>query len=220
MMNLNRIIGRTEVLTVFATLSFFLLLLLPLSSWANQQTILVVGDSLGAGYGIPQGKEWVQGLARRLEKNGGYRVVNASISGDTTAGGLARLPALLEAEQPSWVLIELGGNDGLRGMSLKAMKQNLFSMVNLVEQKGAQPILIGIKIPPNYGKKYTQKFERVFEDVAKEADIPLLPFLLEGVAGWDQYMQSDRIHPNVQAQPIIENLVWEFLEPIVQAEAD
>lgn len=220
MMNLFRVPNITTVLPFILASALFLLSVVPQIVWANtfgdQKKILVLGDSLSAGYGVEQGKEWVQLLANRLNQSAhSINVVNASISGDTTAGGLARLPALLEAESPTWVLIVLGGNDGLRGMSVKALNYNLQAMIDRVKQSGAEALLIGIRIPPNYGKKYTQLFERVFVDVAQQNQVPLLPFLIVGVAGQDQYMQADRIHPNVDAQPIIERDVWTFLKPIL-----
>lgn len=185
-------------------------------SESEERVLLVVGDSLSAGYGIPQGKEWVQLLQQTLERDQhSVRVVNASISGDTTSGGLARLEPLLEREKPDWVLIELGGNDGLRGMSLTAMESNLQSMVEMVKQQGALPLLAGIKIPPNYGNKYRSRFEQVFVDVSKRNSVPLLPFLLDGVGGVDNLMQADRIHPNTQAQPIIAENVLNFIEPVL-----
>lgn len=185
-------------------------------STPQQSVVLVVGDSLSAGYGIPQGQEWVTLLQHTLARQQlPVRVVNASISGDTTSGGLARLQPLLQQENPDWVLIELGGNDGLRGMSLPAMESNLQAMVDAVKAQGAQPLLLGIKIPPNYGNKYRNRFEQVFVDVAERNSIPLLPFLLDGVAGRDSLMQADRIHPNAEAQPAIADNVWTFIKPAV-----
>ena len=176
--------------------------------------LLLLGDSLSAGYGVAPGKEWASLLQKKLEQAGlGIVIDNASISGDTSAGGVARIQALLTREPPKWVLIELGANDGLRGMSLQAMRDNLQSMVDAAESVGAQPMLLGIKIPPNYGRKYTDRFEQVFHQVAQSNEIPLLPFLLEGVGGNDQLMQADRLHPNESAQPIIAELVWRFIEP-------
>jgi acyl-CoA thioesterase-1 len=208
-----------RILPVFSVfLAVFLLL--PVAQAAERQqkhTLLIVGDSLSAGYGIPRGQEWVALLQQSmLEKSLQIQVVNASISGDTTAGGLSRIKPLLQRESPKWVLIELGGNDGLRGMSLSAMKSNLQSMVDAVKQHGAQPMLLGIKIPPNYGSKYRTRFEQVFVDVAASNDVALLPFLLDEVGGVEHLMQADRIHPNTIAQPIIAQNVWRFLKPILQ----
>ncbi len=183
---------------------------------APHRVLLVLGDSLSAGYGIAQGQEWVTLLSQRFAREAQpVKVVNASISGETTSGGVARIKPLLERETPAWVLIELGGNDGLRGMSLVAMEANLQAMVDAVEESGAQPVLLGIKIPPNYGNKYRSRFEQVFVDVAERNDVALLPFLLDGVGGIDNLMQADRIHPNQQAQPLIADNVWEFLKPVM-----
>ncbi len=189
----------------------------PLASSAQQSPVLlIVGDSLSAGYGIPQGKEWVHLLRQSLQaREEPIQVVNASISGDTTSGGRSRIEPLLQRENPDWVLIELGGNDGLRGMSLSAMEANLQAMVDTVKQQGAQPLLAGIKIPPNYGSKYRTRFEQVFVTVAARNDVPLLPFLLDGVGGQDKLMQADRIHPNVEAQPLIADNVLAFLQPVI-----
>lgn len=196
-----------------------LILLLPLSSSlmaAVEKKILLLGDSLGASYGVPAEQGWVKRLNEHLQKTpGAPHIINASISGDTTAGGLARLESLLQTEKPAWVLIELGGNDGLRGLDINAMKNNLASMVALARKHNAQPALIGIKIPPNYGSKYRDRFERAFVDVSQQHDVPLLPFLLEGVGGVERYMQDDRIHPNAEAQPLISENVWRFLQPLL-----
>ena len=202
-------------------MAFFWVLLTPFAGWASQapsqQKILVVGDSLSAGYGVAQGEEWVQLLANRLAESGAsIGVVNASISGDTSAGGVSRLPSLLQSHNPTWVVIELGANDGLRGLSLKSMEQNLQTMIDMVRNSGAEAILIGILIPPNYGKKYTDRFALVYQNLAQKNTVPLLPFLLEGVAGNDAYMQADRLHPNADAQPLIEAHVWRFLGPILE----
>jgi len=182
----------------------------------KESVLLVIGDSLSAGYGIPQGKEWVHLLQQSLEhQQVPVRVVNASISGDTTSGGLSRIKPLLAREKPDWVLIELGGNDGLRGMSLQAMEVNLQAMVDAVKQHDAKPLLAGIKIPPNYGNKYRSRFEQVFVTVSERNGIPLLPFLLDGVGGVDSLMQPDRIHPNTQAQPLIADNVWNFMQSVL-----
>jgi acyl-CoA thioesterase-1 len=201
----------------------FVILILPFSSplWAAvEQKILLVGDSLGASYGVPSDKGWVALLNARLAQEGRpVKIINASISGDTTAGGRARLQSLLQQEQPQWVLIELGGNDGLRGLNLKAMRDNLEAMVAMVREQGAQPALVGIKIPPNYGRKYRDRFEQVFVDISEQQNVPLLPFLLENVGGVGNYMQDDRIHPNTEAQPLIADNVWTFLQALMQVKS-
>lgn len=180
----------------------------------EKQVLLIVGDSLGAGYGVSPDEAWAKLLQKKLDAAElPVKVANASISGDTTAGGNARIQSVLKREQPEWVLLELGGNDGLRGMSLQAMEQNLQYMVDAVKKEGAQPMLLGMKIPPNYGRKYTERFEQVYVEVAQRNQVPLLPFLLEGVGGHTDLMQADRIHPNQAAQPIIADHVWRFLQP-------
>jgi len=201
--------------------SFLLLcvLLIPTSALATSDKLLVLGDSLSAGYGIPEGKGWVSLFQQKVnEAELDIKIINDSISGDTTAGGLARLQKTLTSINPQWVIIELGGNDGLRGQSLKAMLKNLESMIALCRKSGAQPILIGMKLPPNYGKKYTQRFEQTYLTVAENTQTPLLPFLLEEIGGKEQLMQKDRIHPNTNAQPIITNNVWLFMEPYLRGE--
>ncbi|MGC1510262.1 arylesterase [Ketobacter nezhaii] len=203
---------------IFAMVLFLFPAVSLLAGPAVQGKLLLVGDSLGAGYGVEPGKEWAAILQQKFQQaDMDITVANASISGDTTAGGASRIQTLLEREQPQWVLIELGGNDGLRGMSLKAMADNLQMMVTAVKSAAAEPLLLGIKVPPNYGRKYAERFEQVFSRVAQENKIPLLPFLLEGVGGEDRFMQADRIHPNEFAQPIIAELVWQFLRPQLTA---
>lgn len=179
--------------------------------------ILVVGDSLSSAYGIPVAEGWVARLQRRLEREGyPHRVVNASISGDTTGGGLARLDAALERHRPAWVLLELGGNDGLRGIMPRVTRDNLEAMVEQVRAAGARPLLLGIRIPPNYGPVYTRRFAAVFPDVAEAQGVPLVPFLLAGVAGDPALMQDDGIHPRVAGQGRILDNVWEVLGPLLE----
>jgi len=174
-----------------------------------QETIVVVGDSLSSGYGIPVEKSWVAALANRLRTEGyGYQVINASIPGDTSAGGLARLPPLLEQHRPRILIIELGGNDGLRGQSVSKLHDNLAAMIDLSHEIGATVILAGMQIPPNYGETYTRAFSGVYSNLAQEFDIQLIDFLLDGVALDPTRMQSDGIHPNIEGhQGILEN-VW------------
>lgn len=195
-----------------------LLLVMPVLP-ASAQGILIVGDSISAAFGLEIDQGWTRLLEQRLEEqNASVPVINASVSGDTTAGGLARLPRLLEQHEPDLVVIELGGNDGLRGMPATNMQQNLSAMVNLSQQAGAEVLLLGMRIPPNYGVRYTQAFEQVFVDVSKEHGVPLMPFVLEGIAGEaDQsLMQSDGIHPTAQAQPMILDNVWPYIERWLQ----
>jgi acyl-CoA thioesterase I len=191
----------------------------PLSLAARAETpaILVLGDSLSAGYGIPAEQGWVSLLQRRLTERGfPYQVVNASISGDTTGGGLSRLPAALERHRPALVILELGANDGLRGQPPMAMANNLGRMIELSRQAGARVALTEMRVPPNYGPLYTQKFQATFGELAKQYDIPLLPFLLEGVAGHPALIQEDGLHPRAEAQPKILDNVWPALEPLLK----
>ena len=186
----------------------------------QNEILLLLGDSLGAGYGVQREQSWSYLLNEKfLKQKKNVQILNASISGETTAGGLARLEALLQQEKPRWVMIELGGNDGLRGMDIKAMQRNLEAMVQMTRQHQAQPILVGIKIPPNYGRKYRERFEQAFVEVSQQQNVPFLPFLLDGVGGVDQYMQDDRIHPNATAQPLIADTVGKFLTPVLTAKA-
>jgi len=176
------------------------------------RTILVVGDSLSAAYGIDPDAGWVAQLKKRVSAHTpAYNVVNASISGDTSANGRARLPAALAQHRPDVVVLELGGNDGLRGLPLTEMKQNLAAMVEQSRAAGARVVLIGIKLPPNYGQTYTQRFHRVYEELAAEQRVALVPFLLDGVAGEDGLMQPDGIHPTAPAQARILENVWPVL---------
>ncbi|QQS55710.1 MAG: arylesterase [Candidatus Competibacteraceae bacterium] len=181
---------------------------------AESLVILVLGDSLSAGYGIPVEKGWVNLLQGRLAERGfPYRVVNASISGDTTSGGLSRLPAALELHRPAIVVLELGANDGLRGQPPMAMSRNLSRMIEQAQQAGARVLLAEMRIPPNYGPLYAQKFQATFGELAQHYAIPLIPFLLDGVAGNTALIQDDGLHPRAEAQPRILDNVWAVLEP-------
>jgi acyl-CoA thioesterase-1 len=188
-----------------------------LAAGAETPTILVLGDSLSAAYGIPAEQGWVDLLQRRLVENGlPHRVVNASISGDTTSGGLSRLPAALERERPALVVLELGANDGLRGQSLDAMAGNLARMIELSQQAGARVALAEMRIPPNYGPAYTQKFQAIFGELAARYDIALIPFLLDGVAGNRTLILDDGLHPSAEAQPLMLDNVWPVLESLLK----
>ncbi len=183
---------------------------------AEAPVILVLGDSLSAGYGLQVEQGWVSLLQRRLKERGfPHQVINASISGDTTDGGLSRLPAALERHRPALVILELGANDGLRGQPPMAMANNLGRMIELSRQAGARVLLAEMRIPPNYGPLYTQKFQTTFGEVAKRYDIPLIPFLLEGVAGNPTLIQDDGLHPRAEAQPRVLANVWPTLEPLL-----
>jgi acyl-CoA thioesterase-1 len=180
------------------------------------QTIVVVGDSLSSGYGIDAEQSWVAMLENRLQSEGyGYRVVNASIAGDTSAGGLARLPRLLEQHRPSLVIIELGGNDGLRGQPVATLRDNLASMIEQSELSGAAVVLAGIQIPPNYGPSYTRSLAAVYPELAQRFEVPLIEFLLADVALDRGLMQPDGIHPNAAGQEIVFANVWRVLEPLL-----
>lgn len=184
---------------------------------AQAHTLLVMGDSLSAAYGIDPQAGWVSLLEHKLGK--GYPVINASISGETTSGGAARLPELLKQHHPDIVLLELGGNDGLRGLSPQQMKVNLAKMVERSRAEGARVLLLGIEVPPNYGPAYTNAFRNVFTQLADEHDLPLVPFLLENV-DLDSMLQADGIHPTAEAQPIILANVWAKLEPMLADDVD
>jgi len=187
---------------------------------AAEQTIVVVGDSLSSGYGIAAEQSWVAMLEDRLQSEGyGYRVVNASIAGDTSAGGLARLPRLLAAHKPDLVVIELGGNDGLRGQPVAALRDNLTKMIELSKQSGADVVLAGIQIPPNYGQTYGQALSAVYPEVAARFDAALIGFILEDVALNPELMQPDGIHPNAAGQKIVFDNVWRVLGPLLMRDA-
>ncbi len=177
---------------------------------------LVFGDSLSAGYGLPQGRGWVDLLQRRLATEGlDYRVVNASISGETTLGGRNRLAAALEQHRPHIVVLELGSNDGLRGQPLNLMRDNLVAMVKASRAAGARVLIAGMRIPPNYGPKYTAEFHSSFQDVARSQRTALVPFLLDGFAEQRELFQADGIHPGEVAQPLVLDTVWKALRPML-----
>lgn len=189
-------------------------------AWARKPVLLVVGDSLSAAYRIPRAAGWVHLLQGRLDAHGyDYRVVNASIPGDTTAGGVSRLPAALSRYSPAVVVIELGGNDGLQGLPLGQMQSNLERMVSLARKAGAKVLLVGVRMPPNYGEVYTRKFETVFRAVAKRENVPLVPELLAGVAKHRALMQSGGLHPVAKAEPKLLDNVWPHLEPLLGKES-
>jgi acyl-CoA thioesterase I len=188
----------------------------PESLSAQPPAIMVFGDSLSAGYGLPQGKGWVDLLQRRLQhENYAYRVVNASISGETTLGGRNRLADALAQHHPRIVILELGANDGLRGQAPDAMRQNLFAMVRAAQAAKTKVLLVGMRVPPNYGPAYTEKFHASFVAVANQTRTPLVPFLLEGFADRRDLFQADGIHPDVEAQSMILDNVWGKLRPML-----
>ena len=192
----------------------FLVLAVATVTGANgtERTIVVLGDSLSSGYGLGGEKSWVTLLEDRLRAEAyGYKVVNASIAGDTSSGGLARLPKLLSDYQPAIVIVELGGNDGLRGQPPAQLRRNLEEIIDLAQAAGAKTLLTGIQIPPNYGPAYTEQFADVYTEVAGETESPLVGFLMDGVALHPELMQGDRMHPNARGQePMLDN-VWPVL---------
>lgn len=194
-----------------------MLIMIPSYVLAQPPVVLILGDSLSAGYGIAPENGWVELLKQRLKQDGfDYDVVNASISGDTTHGGLSRLPDAVERHDPAIVVIELGANDGLRGLSLEQIQRNIRRMIDLAQAKSSKVLLLGMKLPPNYGKRFTQEFHQLYHQLAAENSVALVPFFLEGVTDPTLYMQSDGFHPNETAQlPMLDN-VWPFLEPLLQ----
>ncbi|MFL6536477.1 MAG: arylesterase [Pseudomonas sp.] len=179
-------------------------------------TVLIVGDSISAAFGLDTRQGWVSLLEQRLKTEGfDDKVVNASISGDTSAGGLARLPALLSAHKPDLVILELGGNDGLRGQPPTQLQQNLAAMIDSSRASGAKVLLLGMQLPPNYGRRYTDAFARVYSTLAEEKNVPLVPFFLKDVGGVPGMMQGDGLHPSVAAQGKLLENVWPTLKPLL-----
>ncbi len=214
--------------TIRRVFSLLILLILPFlllaatqvqaeDSSQSKQTLLVLGDSISAGYGLRQGQGWVDLLDKRLKQQGyETQVVNASISGETTQGGLTRLPALLRQHQPDLVLLELGGNDGLRGLPLHLMQNNLSRMIDLSRQAEATPVLLGIQLPPNYGHRYTSAFAAVYPTLAEQKQVAVVPFILEKIAIYPDLMQSDGIHPKAEAQRQLLDNIWPSLKPLLK----
>lgn len=215
---IRRYFIRTLVSTLLATAA--MALTAPWAGAADAPTVMVLGDSLSAEYGLARGSGWVALLEQRLAtRKPSVRVVNASISGDTTSGGRARLPALLTREHPSVVVIELGGNDALRGLPLEMTQANLTAMTQAAQKAGAKVLLTGMQVPPNYGADYGKRFAAVYTQVAQSTGAALVPFLLKGVADGPDAMalfQADRIHPKAEAHPTILRNVWPTLEPLLK----
>lgn len=207
-----------KVFIILLSISFWLAS--PLKASATEPVLLVVGDSLSAAYGIDRDKSWVALLQERLsdETTANWQVVNASISGETTEGGLARLPELLAAHQPDVVIIELGGNDGLRGHPLASIRANLEQMIQLT-QPDAALLLVGIELPPNYGPRYTRAFAEIYRELAEIYQVDLLPFFLEGIYDADAMMQADGLHPTEAAQPQLLENIWPYLQPLLTTDA-
>jgi acyl-CoA thioesterase-1 len=197
--------------------ALFVLIVASASAYAQAPVILVFGDSISAGYGLARVDQgWVELLQTRLKAQGyGYQVVNASVSGETTAGGLARLPRALELHRPKIVIFELGGNDGLRALPVAQMRTNLAQMVELASAGGAKVVLLGMRMPPNYGPEYTERFAAVFSELARGTKVPLVPFLLTDIALSPTLMQGDDIHPNAAGQPVLVDNVWPTLKPLL-----
>lgn len=183
---------------------------------AGKGTILVYGDSLSAAYGIGQNEGWVSLLGERLRKGGpDYSVANASISGETTSGGVSRIAAALAQYKPSVLVLELGANDGLRGLPVAQMKQNLAKIVSAAKGSGSKVLVLGMKMPPNYGSAYTRSYEEAFREIARDQRVALVPFFLEPIAGRRDLFQPDQLHPTAAAQPAILDAVWKGLRPLL-----
>lgn len=201
--------------------SLLLIQLPACASEASEGVILVFGDSLSAAYGMDESDGWVTLLENRINEQGlPYRVVNTSVSGETTSGGLARLPDVLSHHEPDYVILELGGNDGLRGLPVDRIRDNLEQMISLIRDSGARVLLAGIRLPPNYGPRYTQPFFEQFGEIAEARNVTLLPSLLEGIASRSSLMQDDGIHPTAEAQPLIVDNVWPVLLRLLEGRAE
>lgn len=197
---------------VILSLSFLSVIIWSSQAFADNAKILIYGDSLSAAYGLPKQQAWPQLLQNKLEsEHFQYTVVNASISGETTSGGVSRIEATLKQTNPDIVILALGANDGLRGLPIKEMFNNLNHMITLCKKSGAQLLLIGMKIPPNYGPQYTQAFSESYQNLSKQHQIPLVPFMLENVAAQPHLIQDDGLHPNALGQPIILQNIWSRL---------
>ena len=196
----------------------FILIVASVSAQAESPVILVFGDSISAGYGLARVEQgWVALLQTRLKQQEyGYQVINASVSGETTAGGLARLPRALMLHQPKIVVLELGGNDGLRALPMPQMRANLARMVDLARAAGADVLLLGMRMPPNYGPDFTELFRSSYSELARDKKLPLVPFLLEDIALNPGLMQADGVHPNEQGQPKLLDNVWPSLKPLLR----
>ena len=204
-------------MTIAALLRYALAGLLLASASAFAGTVLVWGDSLSAGYGLRPQQAWPALLEKKIaDARLPHKVINASISGETTAGGRSRLPAALQTHRPSLVVIELGANDGLRGLPVAAMSTNLQAMIDASRQAGAKVLLIGMRMPPNYGPDYTTRFEKTFQDLARTNKLRLVPFMMEGFADQRAYFQQDGIHPVADAQPLILDTIWRELKPLLR----
>jgi len=187
------------------------------AAYSASKTLLVLGDSISAEYGLPRDSGWVSLLQKRLSDDKlTVKVINASISGETTAGGLTRLPALLQQHKPAVLIIELGGNDGLRGLSLAATQSNLREMIKSADRIGARVLLLGMRVPPNYGPDYSKRFAAMYQGLARERNVKLVPFLFAGLEDTERFFQQDRIHPNQRAQTVMLDNVWPSLRSLLK----
>ena len=194
-----------------------LLMMLMLPATGSAATIMIYGDSLSAGYGLPRQAGWTNLLLQRLhDENFDYKIVNASISGETTLGGKNRIAEALSAHKPEIVIVALGANDGLRGQSLDAMRANLDAIIQTCIKRNVRVLLVGMRLPPNYGAAYTEKFHAIFRDLAQRRKLPLVPFLLDGFADNAALFQADGIHPAAQAQPLMLDNIWKVLRPMLR----
>jgi acyl-CoA thioesterase-1 len=201
------------------TVAALLLLSASASAYSAPKTVLVLGDSLSAEYGLARGSGWVALLEHRLrDEKLDAKIVNASISGETTSGGLTRLPSLLDQYRPSVVVIELGANDGLRGLPVASAEQNLRTMIELAQKNKAKVLLVGMRMPPNYGRAYTERFYGMYGDLSRQFKTPLVPFMLEGVAQDPAMFQADRLHPVATAHTIILSNIWPKFAPLIKAQ--
>ena len=206
---------RNQLVTANTLITGLFCLLMSISSWAQvKPVILVIGDSLSAEYGLPKGTGWVNLMEDQLSRSKSpWSIFNASISGETSSGGLSRLPNLLAQKKPGLVIIELGANDALRGLPVNQTEANLRKMVQMSKHSGAKVLLCGIQIPSNYGQTYTAQFKNLYPQIANQEGVELMPFFLEGVATKPELFQADRLHPNVDAQSIIFKNVWGSMAP-------
>jgi acyl-CoA thioesterase-1 len=211
--------GASDISAMLRTFLFLLLFSAASISHAAA-TILVFGDSISAGYGLPRDQSWVDLLRARLAReHADYKVINASVTGETTVGGKSRLDATLTQHRPQIVIVELGGNDGLRGTRIETIRDNLTAMIAESRKHKSQVLLVGMRVPPNYGSDYEEKFRRVFEAVAKAQHVPLVPFLFEGFAADRGVFQSDGIHPTAAVQEKMLDNVWPHLRPLLEQPA-
>jgi acyl-CoA thioesterase-1 len=212
---LFRLFSKSKISLISLCFSGFVACCLP--AVAADPVVLIYGDSLSAAYGLPQSQGWAALLEKKLaQEKLPHRIVNASISGETTAGGLTRLDAVLEKSQPNIVILELGANDGLRGLPIQATRSNLNAMLQKIKKTGAKVLLLGMQMPPNYGARYTAEFRESYRQLAQSHHTALVPFMLENVAAKPELIQQDGLHPNALGQPIILDNIWPYLKPLLK----